>query len=155
MKFKFLLATAALLSAGCGGTETTGSTLTGKVLINGEPARGGLIHFIPQGGSSSSAGSPIAEDGSYSARMSRSLEGIEPGEYIVGFEVYQIEPGGTVDGRLYPEGVPGVPASIASGDNPIRITVAPNTDMEEDFNLEGDVPDIATAKSVPDPDAGA
>jgi len=51
-----------LTAAGCGGK----GVVSGKVLYQGQPLRGGSVAFVPEGGGVMS--SPIEEDGSYTIR---------------------------------------------------------------------------------------
>jgi len=53
-----------LLAAGCGGGKK--GEVSGKVLYQGKPVRGGTVSFIPEGGGLMS--SAIEEDGSYTVR---------------------------------------------------------------------------------------
>ena len=62
----FVLAFLVLTLGGC--EEPTTATVTGKVMVNGEPAEMGSITFIPVDGLSSTAGTKI-ENGEYTAQV--------------------------------------------------------------------------------------
>ncbi len=82
--FKSLLAAFALApfvasSSGCGGGHS--SSATGVVTYDGKPLDHGSITLVPVNGGAGAAAS-IKPDGAFAIR-SGSMEGLEPGDYIV------------------------------------------------------------------------
>lgn len=132
---------------GCGGSESTGSTLEGNVTLNGQPIGVGVINFDPQQ-TGSTAVATIQEDGSYEARMSRSLVGIEPGTYSVRIEAWKYPPGAFVDGKEYVNGVSAVPPEYQPGGaKALTVTIEKDTAHEVDFEMQGESEDAATVET--------
>ncbi len=123
--------------AGCSGADSTGATLSGSVMLDGKPLDRGLITFTPVGNSGSSAFAQIDEEGKYSAKMSRSLVGIAPGEYKVGIAAWEVEPGSWMpDGSIVEEGVPITPKKYHDPEQSgIVVQVSPESENVEDFTL--------------------
>lgn len=148
-----VIASAAIGLSGCGGSESTGATITGTVTLNGTPIDNGVINFNPIG-SGSTAVAPIEPNGSYEARMSRSLVGIEPGEYSVSIEAWKYPPGAIIDGKEYVNGVSAVPPAYrVGGEKQLKLTIEAGQAHDVDFALEGDGEDEKSAKTtkVPEP----
>lgn len=125
------------VASGCGGGEQTGQTLYGTVSLNGEPVDNGVIKFNKKTAGSTSV-APIQSNGSYEAKMSRSVAGIEPGEYVVDIESWQVEPGQSRDGKEYPNGLSAVPPEYRpGGEKEFTVSIAPNSDNEVDFAMTG------------------
>lgn len=132
------------LAAGCGGEESEDSTLTGKVLFDGKPVSNGLLKFEPTTGSQSGLAT-VSADGTYEARVGRSMVGLPTGTYKVVVEAWEVMPGNIGDdGKVYPNGKPLVPQSYSTAaTSPLSITVQPGAN-EIDLELEGDIAEEKT-----------
>jgi hypothetical protein len=81
-----VIATAAsallLLTAGCGGSgdELPRQPVSGKVTLDGQPLKAGMIQFEPAAGDVATAGGAAVVDGSFSIARA---EGLVPGKYKV------------------------------------------------------------------------
>lgn len=149
----FLFAPLVLVPLGCSGKDSTGSTLEGRVTLNGQPIDNGVINFDPKLGGSTAV-APINPDGSYEARMSRSLVGIQPGEYVVSIEAWKYPPGAIVDGKEYVDGVSAVPPDYRPGGaKEISITIESNESHSMDFELQGEGESEASVESQEVPEA--
>ena len=85
-----------MMSIGCGGA--TGPALVsvkGKVTVEGsEPFKHGIVRFIPAPGTSAGSGEAITdENGNFVIRVSSDKTGLQPGEYNVGFSLFQMPDG--------------------------------------------------------------
>jgi hypothetical protein len=138
-----IAATALLLlaTAGCGGTNGTG-TVTGVVTLNGEPLPAARVRFQPESGGAPSA-AVTDESGRYQLRLSRSRLGAVTGEHLVEITTFR---------KANPDAEPPRPAeperlprryNLASE---LKATVQPG-DNTVDFSLE------ATGK-IPQPAKG-
>jgi hypothetical protein len=108
-------AAAVSLTGGCGAkTPSAGpATVRGKVTFNGQPVAGGLVVFTPdprRGGSSKSARSETAADGSFSLSLADSPH-IPPGWYRV-----SLAPAPAMPDPLSPSQSPIFPAKLARPD---------------------------------------
>ena len=92
------LATCAGLS-GCGGAST--GTVSGKVLYNGTPLKGGNVTFVPEAQGEHSIISAIGEDGSYS------VEKVPVGAVKITVETKSLKPKTNVPAYAPPPGSPG------------------------------------------------
>jgi len=83
----FLVATAALLAAGCG-RSTSGSSVTGSVTYNGNPVTGGSMLFH---GKDKPYPASLGADGKYTCPV------IPPGDYTVTIDTKWLEKAGAGD----------------------------------------------------------
>ncbi|MBI1348442.1 hypothetical protein GC163_19385 [bacterium] len=98
-----LLALGLVQITGCGGSSETIPelvTVTGTVLVNGQPLQGVSLNFVPQDQTKGTGafGGTMA-DGSYELMHRSRAKGIEPGTYYVTFSRYAMP-----DGSPIPEG---------------------------------------------------
>ena len=79
-----LIATTAMLAAGCGDDSGVGTryTVTGKVTYKGEPVKKATINFVPNAPDGRGASSPVV-DGYYSLTTFSPNDGALPGTYKV------------------------------------------------------------------------
>ena len=71
-------------TAGCtGGSESADAAARGKVSLDGKPLPGGVVLFIPRGGSGQGGSALIQSDGTFTVRTSASKSGIDAGDYAV------------------------------------------------------------------------
>ena len=73
------------LLAGCS-EDSEAATAKGTVTLDGQPLTSGLIKFEPTGGGTQAGLARITENGTWTARVSRSLVGLVPGDYTVTVE---------------------------------------------------------------------
>lgn len=79
----------ALTLVGCGEAEPPKvpvQAVTGKVYVNGKPAAGAVIQFVPANSTDPNALRPFGkadDDGSYTLRTYKPGDGVPPGEYLV------------------------------------------------------------------------
>ncbi len=75
---------------GCGGEEPIPKvpvqSVTGQVLVNGKPAAGAVIQFVPANSTDPNALRPYGkatDDGKFTLRTYAEGDGVPPGEYLV------------------------------------------------------------------------
>lgn len=109
----FLLLSVALL--GCGNDGPTLYPVTGKITINGQPAKGVQVSFYPQTPDQPIASSHVNDDGTYELRSTtENRPGAVVGKYKV--VLTQAAPSGEAAASMYASGakgggVPGMPAA--------------------------------------------
>lgn len=74
------------LTAMAGGKLKEVVPVSGKVLIDGEPAQGVNIYLHKDGGPTPVANTRTSDDGTYCWSTYRNCDGLEPGSYKLGFE---------------------------------------------------------------------
>lgn len=115
--------------SGCGESETAAPEVlvpvTGSVTVDGEPAGGVSLSFVPQSGTSGAGGFAATDDqGQFTVKHRSGEVGIEPGTYKV-----------TMSRMLTPDGNP-VPAGESAMDHnateslPEQYTTADNSPFE-------------------------
>lgn len=132
----------AVITSGCGGGESAGSTLTGTVTLDGVPVESGTVQFQPLGEGSTAYA--LIEDGEYTAFMSRSLSGINPGNYRAAVLAYLVEPGAMDEqGKMFPNGKAAVPRRYLGYDTSgLQVDIAPGEDVVFDIEMSGPVEDL-------------
>lgn len=105
----FVCAGLVALSLGCGGGPVPPlAPVKGKVTVGqAEPFKKGLVRFIPKPGTNLNSREAVTdEDGNYRIEFSGSHSGLEPGDYLVSFSLYQMPNGDPVpdqSGESYPK----------------------------------------------------
>lgn len=88
-----LLFTASLIfsmTAGCGGPTDGRISVSGTVTIDGKPLSDGSVTFYSNNASS---GVGIIEGGKFTVSQSATSEGMQPGNYQVAIQSWEVEPG--------------------------------------------------------------
>lgn len=136
-----LICILAVSLGGCGAPENIG-TVSGVVMLNGEPLQGALIQFEPLAGNAPSGGFTDAS-GQYSLTYSREVQGAEIGEHRVLISTKDLgNPDSDPPRPKKPESVPAkyntkseLRAKVQAGKNKL------------DFTLEGTAPPDKKTKS--------
>lgn len=101
------LAAAVGLLAGCGGPTDGRVSVTGTVTFDGQPLQEGMITFVGSNGVAAAQGR--IQNGSYSLRPSANVEGIDPGDYRVIVQSWEVQPGALQDDGSFAEGKSRIP----------------------------------------------
>ena len=136
------------LVSGCGSGETLGVGVTGKVTLDGDPLKEGMISFIPDGSNESPTAGASIEDGQFSIPR---LGGPLPGKFRVEISSFRELPKakrqvGQMFGRPASEFPAGVESQTIARENIIpprynanselTATIPDQSSFEVNFNLE-------------------
>lgn len=130
-----LLYTSMLLAftiMGCGGSDDGRMSASGTVTLDGEPLPSGTITFYQN---NASAGVGIIENGQFTVSEAGNSSGIQPGNYEVAIQSWEVEPGGvTEDGEIQMEGKSRIPEKYtASGTSGLSANI---TEGSNDLSFE-------------------
>lgn len=134
-----------LCLSGCGGQAgPKTAAVAGKVTAGGEPFKEGLVRFIPKPGQNLNSREATTDaNGNYKIMFNNKQPGLEPGEYVVMFSLWQLPDGNPLPEQPDPDfpkaphqlgGVQWVAPEFATGAAPqCAITV---TDSANTFDFE-------------------
>jgi hypothetical protein len=82
------------------------TAVSGTITIDGKPASGVSVIFLPQAGTKGDGASGVTDnDGHYVLKHRSGKDGIQPGDYSVIFSKYSMPDGTPVAGDIQPESV--------------------------------------------------
>jgi hypothetical protein len=140
--------------AGCGGSGVKTASVRGKVTVgNSAPFKKGIVRFFPKPDSNVSGREAVTDDnGNYVMMFSGNQAGLQPGDYLVSFSLYQMPDGSPVPdqtGEANPktpsqlgavEFVPPEYSNVMSDKNPVTVPPGGGT-----FNF--DIPELKAQSS--------